>query len=69
MGSRPELRSILQRMLRRNPMAALELHIPALPPGTPAPLDIAADGAMAEEAGEREDKTGEELLRSQVSRA
>eukprot|EP00879_Flechtneria_rotunda_P018628 GHRR01019549.1.p1 GENE.GHRR01019549.1~~GHRR01019549.1.p1 ORF type:complete len:942 (+),score=356.76 GHRR01019549.1:158-2983(+) len=36
MDSRPELRSILSRMLRRNPLAALELHIPAatLPPGT-----------------------------------
>eukprot|EP00775_Hariotina_reticulata_P011247 gene11247-11396_t len=33
---RPELRSVLSRMLRRNPLAALELHIPAatLPPGT-----------------------------------
>lgn len=32
----PADRSVLSRMLRRNPMAALELHIPAatLPPGS-----------------------------------
>eukprot|EP00878_Enallax_costatus_P006221 GHUV01006524.1.p1 GENE.GHUV01006524.1~~GHUV01006524.1.p1 ORF type:complete len:1656 (+),score=579.22 GHUV01006524.1:267-5234(+) len=29
METRPELRSVLSRMLRRNPLAALELHIPA----------------------------------------
>ncbi|KAF6255732.1 inositol hexakisphosphate-domain-containing protein [Scenedesmus sp. NREL 46B-D3] len=29
MDSRPELRSVLSRMLRRNPLSALELHIPA----------------------------------------
>ncbi|GBF92770.1 paladin [Raphidocelis subcapitata] len=36
-ASRPELRSVLSHMLRRNPMAALEMHVPAatLPPGTP----------------------------------
>ncbi|KIY98140.1 hypothetical protein MNEG_9823 [Monoraphidium neglectum] len=35
-ASRPELRSVLSHMLRRNPMAALEMHVPAatLPPGT-----------------------------------
>ena len=38
-------RSVLSRMLRRNPMSALELHVPAatLPPGTPQQLDSEAD--------------------------
>eukprot|EP00198_Chlamydomonas_reinhardtii_P010887 XP_001700224.1 predicted protein [Chlamydomonas reinhardtii] len=44
MASRPELRSILMRLLRRNSMAALDLHLPVAvaaagpeaPPGLPA---------------------------------
>ncbi|KAG2430310.1 hypothetical protein HYH02_013787 [Chlamydomonas schloesseri] len=37
MASRPELRSILMRLLRRNSMAALDLHLPVAAPGPGGP--------------------------------
>ncbi|KAK9839780.1 hypothetical protein WJX81_000925 [Elliptochloris bilobata] len=55
---RPELRSVLERMLRRNPLAALALHRPARPdPPSPGPqqgppADASPGGASDDEATE-----------------
>jgi hypothetical protein len=60
-ASRPELRSVLSHMLRRNPMAALEMHVPAatLPPGTPPrPLDDEASAHLIRAVRRRRRRRG-----------
>ncbi|WIA11258.1 hypothetical protein OEZ85_011384 [Tetradesmus obliquus] len=55
MDSRPELRSVLSRMLRRNPLSALELHIPA--------ATLLQDSAAGHQGG---DEDADQAARSQA---
>lgn len=70
-SQRPELVSILQRMLRRNPMAALELQWPAatMPPGTPQPArhpSGLASGLLSYDTNQDQLEKAEDMVRDIV---